>query len=106
MMKELEDYKAMGCFSKQQLILIELGLKRGLNVSLYADPQYSDEQMHFIKDALGEGYDVSRMLTPSLTFDELRQIEFELEVEHLRAEGFDMNEEEIQKLKAEFMPAI
>lgn len=96
-MKTMEDYKSMG-FTPQQLSMIESGLRRGLNVECYADPAYSADHMHYINRALSDGLDVTRLLDPSLPFESVRQIEFTLVIEDMRARGIELTEMDLNDI--------
>ena len=53
---------------------ILLGLTAGLDVSVYADPRYSSQQMEQIRLGLEAGIDVSAMLDSNLSWEEMKRI--------------------------------
>ena len=58
-MKTLKDYEEMGCFNEAQLVQISKGLEVGLDVSIYAKPEFNWKQMGIIRKGLEQGLDVS-----------------------------------------------
>lgn len=53
-MKTLNDYRETNLFDDLQMFEIRWGLKRGLDVSVYADPKFHRCQMEEIREGLEE----------------------------------------------------
>ena len=51
-MKTIKDYEEMGCFKCGQMDQIRKGLEKGLDVSIYAKPEFDDFQMEEIRIGL------------------------------------------------------
>ncbi len=61
-----------------QLRLINIGLSKNLDVSVYADPKYDWRQMDQIRLGLYNGVDVSKYNDPKIPWEEMEQIRNEL----------------------------
>lgn len=48
-LKTIVDYYHLDVFNGDQLYQIDLGLKEGINVDVYAKPEYKFEQMYEIR---------------------------------------------------------
>ena len=73
-MKTLKDYEEMGCFNEDQLWQIRKGLEKGLDVSIYAKPEFVRDQMWQIRIGLEQGLDASYYAEPELNWGEMREI--------------------------------
>ncbi|MCO5386996.1 MAG: hypothetical protein NHB14_15820 [Desulfosporosinus sp.] len=65
--RTIEDYKKQECFNSKQLMQIEIGLRKGIDVSKYAVPSYDVEQMQEILWGLEDGVDVNSYANPELS---------------------------------------
>ena len=61
-------------FNEKQLKVIEIGITAGLDVSIYAKPEFSDSQMSAILWGLGYGLDVSSYAKPEFDGEEMWEI--------------------------------
>ena len=66
------------------MVQIKWGLENNLDVSVYANPDFSVEQMREIAIGLIEDLDVSKYAKPEITVEEMRKIIEELKDEKLR----------------------
>ncbi|MBQ9140557.1 MAG: DUF342 domain-containing protein [Lachnospiraceae bacterium] len=57
-----------------QLRQIQLGLKEGIDVSIYAKPEYDWFQMEEIREGLKAGLDVSVYAKPQISYETMREI--------------------------------
>lgn len=64
-----------------QIVMINLGLNAGINVLLYAKPEFEWKQMYEIQNGLLNGIDVSQYADPSIPHYEMRRIRKRLEKE-------------------------
>jgi hypothetical protein len=62
-----------------QMRQIEKGLKAGLDVSIYADPKFEAQQMDAIRLGLEEGLDVSIYADPKFDWEQMHMIRNGLE---------------------------
>ncbi|KUO71671.1 MAG: hypothetical protein APF81_22805 [Desulfosporosinus sp. BRH_c37] len=69
--KSIEDYRKQERFDPQQLRQIEIGLRKGIDVSKYADPSYDVEQMQEILWGLEDGVDVNSYADQELSSREM-----------------------------------
>ena len=53
---------------------IYFGLKDNLDVSKYSNPQFTKEQMSFIREALKQNEDVTSFANPNFTYEEMKRI--------------------------------
>lgn len=67
-----EDFRRQ--FTKKQLYLIDEGIKKELDVSWYAKPEFNDDQMRQIYWGLEEGLDVSTYANPIFDAFEMYEI--------------------------------
>ena len=65
-------------FQKEEIII---GLKKGLDVSIYANPKFSFSQMRQIKSDLEDNLNVSIYAKKELDWEQMRKIRWELEKE-------------------------
>lgn len=68
------DASFMDKFDKYQLEQIRLGLKSGVDISVYADPQYMAIQMEWIRKGLEDGIDVSPYADPEYDWFQMEEI--------------------------------
>jgi hypothetical protein len=61
-------------FDANQMNIIKDGLKKGLDVSLYARPEFNASQMHVIRDGLDNGVDVSVYAHPHFDYEQMDSI--------------------------------
>lgn len=66
------------------MVQIKWGLENNLDVSVYANSDFSVEQMREIAIGLIEDLDVSKYAKPEITVEEMRKIIEELKDEKLR----------------------
>ena len=66
------------------MVQIKWGLENNLDVSVYANPDFSVEQMREIAIGLIEDLDVSKYAKPEITVEEMNRIMEELRNEKLR----------------------
>ena len=55
-----------------------LGIAKGLKVSIYANSEYTAEQMYQIRRGLLRGIDVSKYADPSISVEQMKQIRLDL----------------------------
>ena len=72
-------------FNEYQMGQIRNGLKKGLDVSIYAKPEFKGSQMEQIRYGLERGLDVSVYAKPEFDSEQMRQIRLGLE------NGLDIN---------------
>lgn len=60
---------------------IREGLKKNLDVSLYAREEFDDLQMEQIKLGLENGIDVFSYLNPNIDYEEMKRIRLNIEIE-------------------------
>lgn len=84
-------------FNKYQVRLIRQGLKDGLDVSIYAKPNLSFEQMREIVHGLNYGFDMTKYASGDYSEDQISQIIFGL------VEGLDVSEYDDVKMSAKRM---
>ncbi len=65
-------------FEASQMEQIRWGLEDGLDVNKYMDPKYNGEQMSVIRNGLEQEVDISRYADPNFTTDQMMQIYFGL----------------------------
>ena len=58
------------------------GLEQGLNVSIYANPEFNCSQLNVIFEGLNEGLDVSSYANPEYSLEKMQRIRFKLEDEN------------------------
>ena len=75
-MKKIEE---SGKFNYSQKEQISFGLQKGLDVSIYAKPEFDDDQMWEIRFGLEKGLDVSIYAKPEFDWSQMRQIRYGLE---------------------------
>ena len=63
---------------EQQIEEIELGIKNGVDVTIYAKKEFSPYQMWHIRKGLEQGLDVSSYAKPGFDADKMSQIRREL----------------------------
>ena len=61
-------------FNESKKEEIRLGIENGIDVSIYAKPEYTWQQMEFLMFRLLNGEDVTPYLNPKLTIEELMEI--------------------------------
>ena len=61
-------------FNWRQINEIELGLKKKLDVSKYADPKFNDDQMREIRFGLEQGLDVGKYADPKFHWTQMYEI--------------------------------
>jgi len=66
-------------FSADQMGQIRSGLESGIDVSKYADPKFDVRQMYYIKRGLRSGFDVSKYADPKFDGGQMAQIVWGLE---------------------------
>ena len=69
----LPKYENMG-FNENQMLEIQLGLEKKLDVSIYAKPEYDWEQMQHIRFGLENGLDVSIYAKPEYDWAQMQEI--------------------------------
>lgn len=62
-----------------QLIELETGFEKGLDISVYAHPDFEHTQMKVIREGLEKGLDVSLYAKPVFDLFQMQQIEYGLE---------------------------
>lgn len=72
-------------FDTRQIECIEDGIKKGVDVSWYADPKYKRDQMEVILEGLETGVDVSWYADPKFNGDQMAEIRLGLD------EGLDVS---------------
>ena len=60
----IDEWKKAG-FNELQVLEITKGNDNGVDISIYASPEYNSRQMKVIRMALEEGIDVSAMADPA-----------------------------------------
>lgn len=68
-------------FDNLQRFEITIGIDSGIDVSLYAKPEFNWQQMEEIRWGLKAGVDVSLYLDPNIPWQEMRNKRIELERE-------------------------
>ena len=81
-MKKIEE---SGKFNYSQKEQIRFGLEKGLDISIYAKPEFKGSQMEQIRFGLEHGLDVSIYAKPEFDYNQMRQIRLGLE------KGLDVN---------------
>ncbi len=61
-------------FDQYQAHEIRLGLEKGLDVSVYANPEFTPTQMAEIREGLEKGLDVSVYAHPEFGWEKMKQI--------------------------------
>ena len=61
-------------YSKEQFQQIKLGVRRGLNVGLYSNIQFSAEQMKELRMALKQGVDIRKYNNPVISAEHMREL--------------------------------
>lgn len=61
-------------FNNKQLEAITFGKFEGVDITIYAKPEYTWQQMEFLMFRLLDGEDVTPYLNPKLTIEELMEI--------------------------------
>lgn len=73
----IEDYEKMG-FDDEQIQIIRIGIRKGVDVSIYAKKCFSGTQMMNIYLGLKDGLDVSSYADPNKSIVEMEVIRKEL----------------------------
>ena len=111
---QLGRVQGMGKFSEEQMRIIELGFRCGLDVTYYAKPCFNARQMLQIYYGMMQGLDVTVYASDEYTWQKMRDIRHELEDKEIatvdakedsialqlaayKAEGF--NDEQLAELK-------
>ena len=81
-MKKIEE---SGKFNYSQKEQISFGLQKGLDISIYAKPEFKGSQMEQIRFGLEKGLDVSVYAKPEFDSKQMREIRLRLE------KGLDVN---------------
>ena len=81
-MKKIEE---SGKFNYSQKEQISFGLQKGLDISIYAKPEFKGSQMEQIRFGLEKGLNVSIYAKPEFDYEQMRQIRLGLE------QGLDVN---------------
>ncbi len=71
-METYYDYVATGKFNYRQLCELRRCLRKGIDVSVFANPEYDSLQMHEIARGLRAGVDVSRYTDASKSWRQMR----------------------------------
>ena len=79
-------------FNTAQMSFIYYGLKEGLDVSIYAKPEFSATQMKLIYWGLKHGLDVTKYAKPEFSYDQMLYIFFDL-IDELIDENPSLSEE-------------
>lgn len=58
-------------FDEYQKEQIEEGLRKGLDVSVYANPKFDSDQMHILMQGLEQGIDVIPYVNPKFSFEQM-----------------------------------
>ena len=66
-------------FDKYQSSEILIGIDKGLDVSIYAKPEYSWKQMHQIREGLEANLDVSEYAKPKYSGQKMEEIRNQLQ---------------------------
>lgn len=61
-------------YNKEQFQQIKLGVRRGLNVELYSNIQFSAEQMKELRMALKQGVDIRKYNNPVISAEHMREL--------------------------------
>lgn len=69
----IDEWKKAG-FNELQVLEITKGNDNGVDISIYASPEYNSRQMKVIRMALEEGIDVSAMADPEYNYMQMEQI--------------------------------
>ncbi len=69
----------MSKFDSRQQEQVKIGLEQGLDVNIYAKPEFSDRQMYYIRSGLEQGLDVSWYAKPEFDSEQMKQIKLGLE---------------------------
>ena len=81
-MKKIEE---SGKFNYSQKEQIHFGLEKGLDISIYAKPEFKGSQMEQIRFGLEKGLNVNIYAKPEFDYEQMRQIRLGLE------QGLDVN---------------
>lgn len=83
----LSDCKQRG-FDEKQRKVIEAGLRAKVDVRMYSDLKYTDGQMFEILEGLKDNLDVTKYANPALTWEQMHDIrlEFKNKDEHTEIE--------------------
>ena len=81
-MKKIEE---SGKFNYSQKEQISFGLQKGLDISIYAKPEFKGSQMEQIRFGLEKGLNVHIYAKPEFDYEQMRQIRIGLE------QGLDVN---------------
>lgn len=81
-MKKIEE---SGKFNYSQKEQISFGLQKGLDISIYAKPEFKSSQMEQIRFGLEKGLNVHIYAKPEFDYEQMRQIRLGLE------QGLDVN---------------
>lgn len=94
----LEDIMKDERFNEKQKEQLRLGLEAGLDVSVYASPDFTWPQMNILRRGLAEGLDVSEYAKPELTIEEMMDAKYSLKK---RKEFSNKMDEMEQKMEAD-----
>lgn len=78
--KDLDYYKSLGIFNKEQLSNINHGLQQNLDVSIYGKSEFSSDQMYQITIGQQEGLDVSVYAKSEFDAGQMVQLRLGLEL--------------------------
>lgn len=78
---KLAEYEATGHFDEGQLHEIKVGLEAGVDVSMYASPTYTWQQMIELRMGLQAGIDISEYANPEYGWEKMEEIRRKLEIE-------------------------
>ena len=81
----MKKIKESGKFNYSQKEQISFGLQKGLDISIYAKPEFKGSQMEQIRFGLEKGLNVSIYAKPEFDYEQMRQIRIGLE------QGLDVN---------------
>ena len=70
-MMQIKDYEDLQCFDKRQLQEISWGLQHGIDVSCYANPQFSDHQMQMLRIGLCEQLSMAKYANTAFSAEQL-----------------------------------
>lgn len=70
----MKKFEESGKFNGLQMEQIRLGLENGLDVSVYAKPEFEDYQMREIRRGLENGLDVNTYVKPEFDWRQIQQI--------------------------------
>ena len=82
---------------EMQASIIQKGIEKGVDVTLYSNSAYSWEHMSDILDVMLKSYDPTPLLNPSLTSEQRYKIALEIE---LNAEGITLTANDSDELNA------